>query len=374
MRNIDRPKSPLKLVKSSTIDSLNQFSSHWGNRPESSVAVHTPHKGPSKLEIIRRKQAALRRRRDPEKPNNHWSLNARRASEHYPIKQFRLGHVRGLPQKRATESLSVSGQPEMRQIDPFRGHLIHLSDEDAQESDRRRLLTRSFTHDTLDSIDAAFSSAERLETPPSQRGSGALGQELMTAEEYLRETACSPEEDRNEWCTAQDYLFETRFDKATTPTTEWDAELDDLRDRAERERPSCVVPGHFHAADTDWEREQLLGISGSQSQDELDEDIEHLMRAKHEARYGSGDDNALGEIHDRASPHSDLSGREKAVDEFEMLDPEQSEILRRKATMGDEQEAVEQEHGYKEALSHWQGSDEDIEDFISVGEEKTPSA
>jgi len=98
------------------------------------------------------------------------------------------------------------------------------------------------------------------------------------------------------------------------------------------------------------------------------------MRAKHEARYGSGDDNALGEIHDRASPHSDLSGREKAVDEFEMLDPEQSEILRRKATMGDEQEAVEQEHGYKEALSHWQGSDEDIEDFISVGEEKTPSA
>jgi len=199
----------------------------------------------------------------------------------------------------------------------------------------------------------------------------------MTAGEYLRETACSPEEDRNEWCTAQDYLFETRFDKATTPTTEWDAELDDLRDRAERERPSCVVPGvndpvlsfvslgrkspvrdqalseaerkqalneaiqHIHAADTGREREQLFGIDGSQNQDELDEDIEHIMKAENEARYGSEDDDALGEIHDRASPHSDLSGRVKAVDEFEMLDPEQSEILRRRATMGDEQEAAE---------------------------------
>ncbi|KAK3062582.1 hypothetical protein LTS18_003758, partial [Coniosporium uncinatum] len=98
------------------------------------------------------------------------------------------------------------------------------------------------------------------------------------------------------------------------------------------------------------------------------------MRAKHEARYGSGDDDALGEIYDRASPHSDLSGRVKAVEEFEMLDPEQSEILRRRATMGDEQEAAEQEHEYKEALSHRQGSDEDIEGFITVGGEKTPSA
>jgi len=31
---------------------------------------------------------------------------------------------------------------------------------------------------------------------------------------------------------------------------------------------------HFHAADTDREREQLIGIGGSQSQDELDEDID----------------------------------------------------------------------------------------------------
>jgi len=282
----------------------------------------------------------------------------------------------------------------MRQIDPFRGHLIDLNEEGAPESDRRRLLARSFTHDTLDSIEAAFSLAERSDTAPSRRGSAALGQELMTAEEYLRESACSPEEDRDEWCTAQDYLFETRFDKATTPTPEWDAELDDLRDRAERERPSCVIPGasdpaltfvsagpkspvrdqalteakkkeafneaieHFHTVDANWESDQLLSAGGRQSQAELDDDIEQTMKAEYEAQYGSEDDVALGEIHDRASPHSDLSGKVKAVDEFEMLDPERSAILRRRATMGDEQEAAEQEHEYNEALGRWRESHE----------------